>query len=424
MSGLVDGILFLLRALQKHLYVPGDNDTVRKQKVVAMLAGITGMVCAIGLTIINLVIQLDRIALLYSVTALYMILVILALYYFPRHYVKLIFITAIFVTLNPWATHLISGGFQSGLNPAMWSLFGPFAAVILIGPRRAVIVIIVLIVCALSAGLLEPQVAGLVPELSDAIRVSIGLFNIITPALMIFISGLYLFHALENERKRADNLLLNILPEPIAARLKQGSTNIAEYHESITVLFADIVNFTRLSDGADPTTVVGYLNDLFSEFDDLADRYHLEKIKTIGDAYMVAGGLPASLTDHVAAVAAFAVDILRITKNFPTWDGEVVDLRIGIHTGPAVAGVIGHRKFIYDLWGDTVNIASRMESSGLNNSIQVTGEVRQQLAGRYCFEPRGPIAIKGKGTLMTYLLCLDEAGNPLPVNSLVDESVH
>jgi adenylate cyclase len=424
MSGLVDGITFLLRELQQHLHVPGDNDTVRKQKAVAMLAGITGMVCAIGLTIINLVIQLDRIALFYSLIALFMLLVILALYHWPRHYVKLVFVSAIFVTLNPWAIHLLSGGFQSGLNPAMWSLFGPFAAVILIGPRPAVVVIVALIASALSAGLLEPRVAGLVPELSDALRVSIGLFNIITPALMIFISGLYLFHALENERKRADTLLLNILPEPIAARLKQDSITIAEYHETITVLFADIVNFTRLSDGADPTTVVGFLNDLFSEFDDLADRYHLEKIKTIGDAYMVVGGLPHPLADHVAAVTAFAVDILRTARNFPAWNGEAVALRIGIHTGPAVAGVIGHRKFIYDLWGDTVNIASRMESSGLINAIQVTGEVRQQLAGRYCFEPRGPIAIKGKGTLMTYLLCLDEGGNPLPANSLVDESVH
>jgi adenylate cyclase len=406
----------LLKALEQHLSLPDDSETIRKQKVVAMVAGITGLISATGLTIINLAIRLDSVAWLYGLTALFMCLVVVAYYLWPRYYIRWVFFTAVFVTINPWAAHLATGGFRSGLYPANWSLFGPFAAVILIGPRRALAIIALLIVTAVTAGFLEPYVSDLVPDLNDPLRVSIGLFNLIMPALMIFISGLYLFRALELEQNRADALLLNILPRQIARRLKQDNSTIAEYHETITVLFADIVDFTRLSSSADPAEVVGVLNAVFSDFDDLADHYQLEKIKTIGDAYMVVGGLPNSQlnhVNHVQAVMSFAIDILQSARAHQAWNGEPIYLRVGIHTGPAVGGVIGHRKFIYDLWGDTVNTASRMEAYGLTNTIQVTAAVKEKLADQYCFEARGPIDIKGKGAMMTYLLRLDERGHPL-----------
>jgi class 3 adenylate cyclase len=205
-------------------------------------------------------------------------------------------------------------------------------------------------------------------------------------------------------RETADNLLLNVLPRTIADRLKMGEATIADSYDAVTVLFADIVGFTAMSAAVDPVAVVSKLNDVFSDFDQLAADYGLEKIKTIGDAYMVAAGLPLPRDDHTEAVAAFAVDMIDVIGRHQSWTGEPIRLRVGINSGPVVAGVIGRQKFIYDLWGDAVNVASRMESNGLANQIQVTAAVREKLAGRYAFEEREPITVKGKGVMQTYLL--------------------
>jgi adenylate cyclase len=215
---------------------------------------------------------------------------------------------------------------------------------------------------------------------------------------------LFLFRQLDNARRRADDLLLNILPAPITERLKAAPVTIADGFDEATVLFADIVDFTTMSAKADPIEVVGKLNEVFSEFDELAQSHGLEKIKTIGDAYMVAAGLPDHRPDHVEAMVDFARVMLAAANRHTSWSGESIRLRVGINTGPVVAGVIGRHKFIYDLWGDAVNVASRMESNGLANQIQVTQAVRDRLDGRYTFEPRGPVEIKGKGLMMTYIL--------------------
>jgi adenylate cyclase len=172
----------------------------------------------------------------------------------------------------------------------------------------------------------------------------------------------------------------------------------------VTILFADIVDFTAMSSGVDPEQVVAKLNEIFSDFDRLAARHDLEKIKTIGDANMVAGGLPEPTVDHCQAVIAFAFDVLDTMERHASWTGEPMRIRIGINSGPVVAGVIGEQKFIYDLWGDAVNVASRMEAYGVAGEIQVTQEVRDKLEGRYNFEERGQIEVKGKGPMTTFLL--------------------
>jgi class 3 adenylate cyclase len=197
---------------------------------------------------------------------------------------------------------------------------------------------------------------------------------------------------------------LNILPGTIAGRLKENPGIIADGFSEATVLFADIVDFTTMSSGADPADVVRKLNEIFSDFDRLATSHGLEKIKTIGDAYMVAGGLPEAQPDHCQVVAAFALDMVAAMERHRSWTGEAMRIRVGINTGPVVAGVIGQQKFIYDLWGDAVNVASRMESNGLSNEIQVTQAVKDKLAGLYEFEERGPIYVKGKGEMVTYLM--------------------
>ena len=206
------------------------------------------------------------------------------------------------------------------------------------------------------------------------------------------------------EREKSERLLLNILPAPVAARLKQHPEIIADHFEDVSILFVDIVDFTPLATHMPPTEMVQLLNNVFSAFDALVDQHGLEKIKTSGDAYMVAGGLPLPRRDHIEAVANMALDILACASQFVRVDGEPFQVRLGIHTGPVVAGVIGTKKFIYDLWGDTVNTASRMESHGLPGKIQVTQAVYTCLRESYRFELRGEIPIKGKGSMLTYWL--------------------
>lgn len=210
--------------------------------------------------------------------------------------------------------------------------------------------------------------------------------------------------ALRQEQEKVERLILNILPAPIAERLKQNYTSIADHFEEVTVLFADIVGFTQLSAHISPTELVSNLNQIFSSFDKLADRHDLEKIKTIGDAYMVVGGLPMPRKDHAEAIAEMALDMQLELAKLSTKIGIDFKIRIGINTGPVVAGVIGLKKFIYDLWGDTVNTASRMESHGISGSIQVTEPTYLLLRHKYTFQERGIIHVKGKGDMIAYLL--------------------
>ncbi|MBD3307629.1 hypothetical protein GF339_14425 [candidate division KSB3 bacterium] len=209
---------------------------------------------------------------------------------------------------------------------------------------------------------------------------------------------------LEQEYHRAENLLHNILPESIATRLKLSPETIADGFEGASILFADIVGFTPLSEQMTPEKTVMLLNEIFSAFDDLVDKYGLEKIKTIGDAYMVVAGLPQPRPDHAEAIAEMALDIMTLMDRFAEQLHQPLQIRIGINSGPAVAGVIGKKKFIYDLWGDTVNTASRMESHGVPGEIQVTKTTHDLLEDSYTFENRGLVEIKGKGRMQVYLL--------------------
>lgn len=210
--------------------------------------------------------------------------------------------------------------------------------------------------------------------------------------------------ALTLEREKSEKLLLNILPQPIAEQLKQGLGAIANQFDEATILFADIVGFTRLSSQLSATELVQLLNQLFSKYDGLADSYRLEKIKTIGDAYMVVGGIPTPRPDHAEAIAHMALDMLHETALFSEQQGYPIQIRIGINTGPVIAGVIGIKKFIYDLWGDAVNVASRMESFGVAGGIQITEATFQRIQNQFQLERRGMIEIKGKGVMSTYWL--------------------
>lgn len=206
------------------------------------------------------------------------------------------------------------------------------------------------------------------------------------------------------EKLTSERLLLNVLPGPIADRLKAGESLIVDRFDAVTVLFADIVGFTSLSSRTSPELLVTMLNELFSAFDALAEKHGLEKIKTIGDAYMVVAGIPQPLADHAIAMAHMGLDMLAAIAAYAERTGTDLTIRIGIHSGSVVAGVIGRNKFIYDLWGDTVNTASRMESAGVPGRIHVSEATYAALCEEFELEARGPIEIKGKGAMNTYLL--------------------
>jgi class 3 adenylate cyclase len=212
--------------------------------------------------------------------------------------------------------------------------------------------------------------------------------------------------AREVERANAENerLLLNILPESIAARLRGGEMLIADRVEEMTVLFADVVNFSSLSQELGPGDLVSLLNEVFSIFDMLAEHYELEKIKTIGDAYMVVGGLAPNPENHCGRVADLALDMITAIDAYREESGIDLHIRVGMHMGPAVAGVVGIKKFIYDVWGETVNTASRMESHGLPDRVQVSEATYERLRDRYRLEPRGPVEVRGRGPMSTWFL--------------------
>jgi class 3 adenylate cyclase len=214
----------------------------------------------------------------------------------------------------------------------------------------------------------------------------------------------YFVRARDREQAKSERLLLNVLPAPVAARLKQREGIIADAYEDVTVLFADIVGFTPLSERLAAPDLVELLDRVFARWDQLAARHGVEKIKTIGDAYMVAGGIPTPRQDHAEAIAEMALAMQAEAARLTVETGLPLQVRIGIATGPVVAGVIGRAKFIYDLWGDIVNTASRMESHAQPGTIQVTASTYDRLRDRYELRPCGTIDVKGKGRMSPYLL--------------------
>ncbi|MDY6786290.1 MAG: adenylate/guanylate cyclase domain-containing protein [Cyanobacteriota bacterium] len=233
---------------------------------------------------------------------------------------------------------------------------------------------------------------------------AVALVSAVATQLTAFIRRKQAEEALQQQKAATEKLLLNILPRPIAERLQSGEQAIGDYFEDASVLFADIVGFTEFAANQSPDRLVAILNEIFSQFDELSQQYGLEKIKTIGDSYMVAGGLPNPGANHDTAIAHMALDLLTCVESYNAREGQNFQLRIGINFGPVVAGIIGTTKFIYDLWGDTVNVASRMESTGVAGKIHVTETVRDRLEKQFCFEPRGEVSVKGKGQLLTYWL--------------------
>jgi class 3 adenylate cyclase len=309
---------------------------------------------------------------------------------------------ALMLTL-PFALQWTLGGFERSSSVGLWALVTAVGAVYFLEGRRAIPWFVAFAGLVVLSALIDGRLRGAAPEIPEAVRIAFFALNILGVSIVTYLLLQYFVRQREAAQRATDTLLLAVLPAPIADQLKAGAKLIADRHDDVTVLFADIVDFTPTVAGLSPEEVVGLLDRVFSAFDHLAERHGLEKIKTIGDAYMVVGGAPVSRPDHGSAVAEMALDMLEEAARCSR-EGLAIRLRIGMDRGPVIAGVIGRHKFIYDLWGDTVNTASRMESHGIPDAIQVTRAVQEGLRGQYRFEARGVIDVKGKGRMSTWLL--------------------
>lgn len=307
---------------------------------------------------------------------------------------------------NQVAVHILLGGYAYSGGYLMWSITLTFALVLMLGHRQATAVGVVVTTTAVILALAEGRLSATRPPPSTTLSTILFTAVFIGNVTMVTSVLVYFMKRLSFERGRAEKLLRNVLPAEVAAELKERGKTTAKRFEGISVLFADIVGFTVMSSDTDPEAMVRRLNTVFSHFDALAEKYGCEKIRTMGDAYMAASGLPVPRPDHAHALAAMALDMLEFSQT----SGLV--FRLGINSGPVVAGVIGTRKFQYDIWGDTVNTASRMESHGEPGRIQISETTYRLIGDAFECTPRGSIDAKGKGKLDTWFL--ESARDPAP----------
>ena len=317
----------------------------------------------------------------------------------------------------PFFMQWIIGGYEASSGIAVWGILSPVGALLLLGRRQSTAWFALFFVLAMLSWGLNDVFANYAPVIPKNIKQLSFVANVCGAATILYFVMRYFqsqteraMVALVGEQGKTDKLLLNILPKSIADRLKLSGDRIADRHESVTILFADLVGFTTISAGMPADDLVEMLSQVFSRFDELTEKHGVEKIKTIGDAYMVVCGAPEARSDHALAVAELALDMMDAVHEVST-SGIALKMRIGINSGPVIAGVIGSTKFSYDLWGDTVNMASRMEHYGVSNCIHVSEATYNILKGEFLFEAREPIEVKGKGLVQSYFLIGRKSGN-------------
>jgi adenylate cyclase len=315
------------------------------------------------------------------------------------------------ILLAPTLSMIPIGGFLDSGGVGLWGILAPLGALVFDDVRSAVRWYVAFVVVFLGSGLAGELVGPVwdpVPvwftSTMLALNIAVGGAIVFTLLAVFAAQRRDALAALRVEQAKAENLLLNILPRSIADKLKAETQPIADHFPSASILFADVVDFTPWSEHRPPTQVVTCLDRLFSHFDELAERHGLEKIKTIGDCYMAAAGVPEPRPDHARALALMALDMLESMRSDDDVGRLGLELRVGINSGPVVAGVIGRKRFLYDLWGDAVNTASRMESHGTSGRVQITRATYELLADEFVCEPRGVITVKGKGEIEAWYL--------------------
>lgn len=405
---------------------PQDDAATRLQKSLLVLA--TGLVCTGSMVWLFLYAHLGP---RFSATAPFAFQLLLAanLVYFLRtgNFQWFRASQLSLFLFAPFVVQWTIGNFITASGASLWGLLAPVGAVLIIGVRESAAWFIAYLVLTALSGFFDYTLADtLAARSSISTRTSVFFFALNFAAISSIVYFLLRYAAVERakaqaglesalarlreEQARSERLLLNILPGPIAERLKNDCQTIADGFADVTVMFVDIVNFTKVAEGMTPQQVFAMLNRIFSSFDELAEQYGMEKIKTIGDAYMVAGGLNNDTSNYTRAIAELAIamrDLLH--RDFAVNDMHL-DVRIGIGTGPVVAGVVGKKKFIYDLWGDTVNLASRITSEGVPGMIQVDATTYRRLAEHFEFHEPQRIYLKGKGDTTVYRLISSRPG--------------
>jgi guanylate cyclase len=307
------------------------------------------------------------------------------------------------ILLLPFMLMIALGGFINSSGVILWSLLSPIGALLFDEPLRALRWLVAYLGLVLISGFIQPSVPNLNP-LPSAIITFFFVMNISAVSIIAITLLAYFVRQRNVYQEKSETLLYNILPREIAAILRDDNRTIANHFNKASVLFADMVDFTPMSAEMSPTAMVELLNEIFTHFDGLVEQYDLEKIKTVGDCYMVAAGAPRPRFDHAQVIVKLALDMLEYVGSREFKASRPVNFRIGVNTGPVLAGVIGRKKFIYDLWGDTVNIASRMESHGLGGTIQITRETYESIKGDFVCEPRGTVNVKGRGEMEVWMV--------------------
>jgi adenylate cyclase len=319
---------------------------------------------------------------------------------FDRYVIVLLSAGTVFTV----AATLISGGVAASGSAAFWAFLGPIYSMLALGPRRATVWFAIFLAALLLIILVDPLVSKAIPPFAYPIRLISYTFNVAGPAAIIFLLFRYSDLRRREAQARSDELLFNAIPISIAARLTRGEARIAEVYPDTTVLFADIVGFTRWAQQTDPARVVGLLDALFTRFDELAAGCGAEKIKTIGDSYMAVAGAPLARPDHAEAALTLGRGMAAAASDWRSANQLGLEIRIGLASGPVVGGVIGQHRIFFDLWGDTVNMASRMEAAGVPGRIQVAPSTWELLRDHHAFERREAVEVKGLGPMTTYLL--------------------
>jgi adenylate cyclase len=388
---------------------PRDSDELRLRKT--LLVVVCVLILPISLVWGVLYLALGATAGL--IAWLYLVISVAAIVVFSRtrDTAWLLRVELLDIVLAPTVSMAFVGGFVASGAVGLWGILAPLGALVFDGARAGLRWFVAFVAVFLASGIVGELAGGGRSTLPTWFETTMIALNVTVGGSVVFLL-LWQFvrqreealAALRIEQDKAENLLLNILPRSIADKLKDDSATIADQFAAASILFADVVDFTPLSDHLQPAEVVGILDHLFTHFDLLADRYGVEKIKTIGDCYMVAAGVPTPRADHARVMALMALDMREAMH---AEDGVAhlgLEIRIGLNSGPVVAGVIGRKRFLYDLWGDAVNMASRMESQGTGGQIQVTQATYELLKAEFVLEPRGTVPIKGKGDVETWYL--------------------
>lgn len=335
----------------------------------------------------------------------------LLIFYRYQKFQYFIFTQLIMLLVMPFFMQWVIGGYQASSGIAIWAILSPIGALMILGTSQSTAWFLLFALLAGLSWFLNDQFILNSLPIPAHIKDTFFLMNIMGTTCLLYAVMRYFQSQKERtlkelaiEQARSEKLLLNVLPQSIANRLKDNDMRIADSHESVTVLFADIAGFTKLTASISATQLVDMLSQLFSRFDQLVEKHGLEKIKTIGDGYMVVGGAPNYSEDHVVVVTRLALEMFEALSDFNKSTHNSLQMRIGISTGPVVAGVIGTSKFAYDLWGDPVNMASRMEQTALTNTIQLSEASYALVKDHFDFEARKQVQVKGKGKVNTYML--------------------